>query len=414
MRINATIQVNGRPLRRAYVEHIVMGVGADMYMTDLQGQIRDNDFNKGIDSFTGNADIRIICQNPIVRVLDGNLANIGVYQDVSITDGATVNLNTNAEQRNHYNVLNRMEIAYEVVFQPLSFFSNLADSAFPLGRKSSLRATRDQAKRIDLSFPDNFPSPLAFVEPERLVDKFPLMHIKSNASDSRLFGTGGSLPTLAPGELAHAMHFSSLSEAKRSHAQDSYITFLASSVAAGLPGTHNFTVRTTSEVAYIEAADWFSQNFMEFMRARQGGTSTLVTPVAITPALHAEFAASEWLRLTTPRLLPQPVPALSGVLGAGLGGNTGGGAPLPGSLHLAPAVSRLLRQPMAGLTGGDMEGAVYAAIFADFGSQVGLDFAASTYFKANALTFGEYRAFVNSHHPEHSAALEAARSFWGL
>ncbi len=66
------------------------------------------------------------------------------------------------------------------------------------------------------------------------------------------------------------------------------------------------------------------------------------------------------------------------------------------------------------ITGGDVEGAVFGAIFVDFASTVGLDFAASTYFAANALTFGEYRGFINKHHPEHSETLEQVRRFWGL
>jgi hypothetical protein len=405
MRVKATIQVNGRPLRRAYVEHLVFGVGTEMYMTDLEGRIRDTHFDQGIDSLTNNADIRVICQNPIVRVLDGNRANIGVYQDKSIVDGATVNLDKNAEQDDYYAILNRAHIAYEVVFRPLSFFRNLPDPDFPLGRKPSLRSTRDQARRIDLSFPDQFPSPLAFVEPKQLVDNFPLMHIKARTSDGRLFGENGSAPTLIPGELAHALHFSFLNEAKRGRAQDKYIEFITGNVLAGGPGTHDFTVRTTPEVAYIETADWFSQTFMEFMRARQEGDSTLVRPETITRAIQAEFVASEWARLTESRV-PVIRPDIQPRIGPG---NLTGGAPVNTTTLRQ---SRLLLRPT--VTGGDVEGAVYGAIFADFAGSVGLDFAASSYFEANALTFGEYREFINSKHPEHSATLEEVRRFWGL
>ncbi|MGH6848615.1 MAG: hypothetical protein ACREC0_14635 [Methylocella sp.] len=370
-------------------------------MTDLEGKIRDEYFNEGIDSLTPNADIRVICQNPILRVLDGNLANIGVYQDVSIADGDTVNLNTPAEQMNHYNILDRAHIAYEVVFRPLSFFANFPDPDFPLGRKSSLRATRDQAKRIDLSFPDQFLlSPLSFTEPKRLNDDFPLMHIKSN--DNRVFGTGGEAPTLISHELAHAFHFSKLTKAQRGRAQDKYLEFILASPISGVGPFHDFTMRTTPEVAYIEAAGWFSELFMEFMRARQGGGSTLVRPEPITSEIHAEFVASEWLRVTesffriiTSSVLrpwwptPAAVPRFS-----------------------RPIIYRGVRRPT--VTGGDKEGAVYSAIFVDFAGLVGLDFAASTYFEANALNFGEYRNFVNQQHPNHAAALETVRIFWGL
>ena len=50
-------------------------------------------------------------------------------------------------------------------------------------------------------------------------------------------------------------------------------------------------------------------------------------------------------------------------------------------------------------------------IFVDFAAAVGLDLAASSHFEANALTFGQYRAFINNRYPEHAAALEEARAF---
>ena len=133
MKVKATIKVRGNPLRRVYVEHIVGGIGTRMYMTDLDGEIRDIDFNEGIDSAARNADIRIICQNPILRIIDGDGANIGVYQPKAIVDGDTVDLNTNAEQDDYFAILNRAQVIYEIVFQPLTFFQNLPHPDFPLG-----------------------------------------------------------------------------------------------------------------------------------------------------------------------------------------------------------------------------------------------------------------------------------------
>jgi hypothetical protein len=411
MRVNARIQVNGQPLRRTYIEHLVLGVGTGMYMTDLEGRIRDENFNEGIDSFTSNADIRIICQNPIVRIVDGKNWNIGVYQDKPITDGGTVNLDTEAEQRAWYDILNRTQIAYEVSFRPLSFFRNLPKPDFPLGRLSSLRATRDQEKRIDLSYPDQFPNsnpfntlpPLTFVEPKRLGDNFPLMHVKHRSIEPRLFGDGGARPIIVPHELTHALHFSFLTEQKRQQAQDAYINFIAQSLAAGGTATHDFTVRTTPEVAYIEAGAWYSENFAEFLRGRQ--SATMVLPEPIAPALQAEFVAAEIpLRLAAiPRPFPAPIVPIRPPIG-------GGAQPGPGPM---PALDiHILHAPT--VTGGDVEGAVYSAIFVDFASRVGLDLAASSFFSANALTFGEYQAFINNRHPQHAATIEAVRKFWKL
>ncbi len=114
----------------------------------------------------------------------------------------------------YYAILDRAWRAYRVAYWPLSFFQDLPNPDFPLGRGADLRTTKDQPQRIDLSFPDGFPTPLAFVEPKRLIDDFPLIHFKSRASDGRLFGetdtaspTVPQRPSLIPGELAHALHF---------------------------------------------------------------------------------------------------------------------------------------------------------------------------------------------------------------
>ncbi|MFN2445802.1 MAG: WD40 repeat domain-containing protein [Vicinamibacterales bacterium] len=297
MRVKVVIQARGQPLRRAYVEHIVAGVGTGMYMTELDGRVFDGELNEGIDSITAHADIRIICQNPLLRVLDGDRANIGVYQDKAIDDGDTVNLNINAEQDDYYAILNRAHATYEIAFRWLSFFSNLPDPDFPLGRKPSLRDTRDQPKRIDLIYPDHSVAPLAWVEPKRLGDDFPLMHIKAHSEDARLFGDDRHRPTLIPHEFAHALHFSMLSEARRARAQDKYAEFILASPISGVGPFHDFALRTTAEVAYIESAGWFSQNFVEFLRDRQGDGS--VRPEPITPAIQSEFVQSEWVRLIT-------------------------------------------------------------------------------------------------------------------
>jgi hypothetical protein len=137
----------------------------------------------------------------------------------------------------------------------------------------------------------------------------------------------------------------------------------------------------------------------------------LVQPEPITEAIQAEFVSSEWGRLTIGVPFLRAVVALrswaTGILR--FLGAVGGTPPTPSF----PIVrNRLLLRPS--VTGGDVEGAIYSAIFVDFAAAVGLDFAASSYFAANAITFGEYRTFINNNHPQHAAALETARTFWGL
>lgn len=406
MRVRARIQVNGRPLRRAYVEHILMGVGTTMYMTDLDGRIRDGNFDEGIDSLTPNADIRVICQNPVARVLDGDQLMIGVYQDVSIGDGDTVNLNTTAEQRDHYSILNRIHVAYETCFRPLRFFAGLPDPDFPLGRRATLRATRDQARRIDVVYPDHSVAVLAWVEPKRLGDDYPLLHLKRRDEDTRLFGDGSSAPTLIPHELTHALHFATLPVRLRERAQNEYAEFILTSPLTGLGPFHTFGELTTPEVAYIEAGGFYGQFFGEFLRTRQSGDTTLLAPTQVTTALQAEFVRAEWNRLTVSTLrgaLTDRIPRW---------------VPLPGGPRSTPPSGfpiRLDRRFVrASVTGGAVEGAVYAAIFVDFAATVGLDLAASSYFAADAITFGEYRTYINTRYPEHAQTLETVRRFWGL
>jgi NAD(P)-dependent dehydrogenase (short-subunit alcohol dehydrogenase family) len=47
--------------------------------------------------------------NLVLNGLPGDPVNVGE----AIEDGATVNLNTRAEQRDHYNILNRAQITYD-------------------------------------------------------------------------------------------------------------------------------------------------------------------------------------------------------------------------------------------------------------------------------------------------------------
>ena len=67
LRLNVTINVNRNPARRVYVEHLVFGIPGSVYITDNEGRIRDNTNNLGIDSWTGNVDIRILGQNTVAR-----------------------------------------------------------------------------------------------------------------------------------------------------------------------------------------------------------------------------------------------------------------------------------------------------------------------------------------------------------
>jgi len=388
-RLKVTVQVNGRPLRRAYVEHLVFGVGAGMYLTDDSGRIRDEQGNLGIDSATRNADIRVHCQNTIARVLNGRAANIAVHQDKAIADASVVNLNTQAEQDDHYAILNRCLLAYDIVLRQFRPYADLTDADFPLGRKTSLGDTRKQAKRIEVSYPSQFPlGHLAFSEPKSQSTGYPLVHIRDRTSDGRLFGEAGRAPTLIPSELAHALHFSLFSTAARGGIQNDYIGWIATDIANGGAGTHTIGARTSPKVAYIEALDHFSSRFSEHVRVNvQGGGSTLVAQQAITPRIRQDFVAAE------------------------LAGTPADGTPVC-ALDTAGNIV-----PAAGLSGSDDEGSVYGCIFVDFARRVGLRTAVNAYLRSaasGAITFGQYRNWIRDNRPQHLTAIDAARATWGL
>ncbi len=388
-RLNVTVQVNGRPLRRAYVEHMVFGVGAGMYLTDDSGRVRDEHGNLGIDSITPNADIRVHCQNTVARVLNGTAANIAVHQDKAIRDASTVNLDTNAEQDDHYAILNRCLLTYDIVFRQFRPYSDLADADFPLGRKAKLADTRKQAKRIEVSFPSQFPlGTLALCEPKSLSTGFPLVHIRSRTSDGRLFGEAGDAPTLIPSELAHALHFSLFSTAARGTIQNDYVGWIATDIANGGAGTHTIGGRTSPKVAYIEALDHFASRFAEHVRVNvQGGASTLLSQQTITPQIRQSFLDAE--AAGTPADGP-PVCTLDAA------GNV-----VPG----------------AGLNGSDDEGSVFGCIFVDFARRAGLRTAVNAYLRSassGATTFGQYRNWIRDNRPQHLTAIDAARNTWGL
>ena len=391
--LKVTIQVNGRPLRRAYVEHLVLGVGQDqMYMTDNRGRVRNENGDLGISSFTSNADIRILCQNSVVKALDGNTPGIplAVNQDKSVVDGSVVNLNTNAEQEDHYDILNRCLLAYDIVFRQFRPFSDASQPDFPLDRRSSLRATKDHSKRIEVSLPSQFPPQdgLAFSEPKSVATGYPLIHIRSRASDGRLFGESGWRPTLIPSELSHALHFSLFSSAGREEIQNDYIGWIASDFANGGDGKHEMGRRTSPKVAYIEALDHFSSRFAEFVRQDvQGGNSTLLQQQDMTAQIRQDFLANEV-----------------------------SGSPVTGdAVATIDDEGRIV--PNASFNGSDDEGSIYGCIFVDFARRVGLRTVVNAYLRSEAsgaMTFGEYKTWIRNNRPQHLTSLEAAQQTWGL
>lgn len=402
--LEVTIQVNGNPLRRAYVEHLVFGVVQQTYLTDDDGRVRDIDGTPGIASLTPNADIRILCQNSVVRVVDGDRANIAVSQQKSIRDGSTVNLNRNSEQDDHYAILNRCLLTYDIVFRQFKPFASMRRPDFPLGRRRTLSATKDASKRIEVSFPSRFPgNGMSFVEPHSASTGFPLFHVRERRgplADGRLFGedvgdgSGRKRPTLIPAELAHALHFSLFTDAERNRIQTDYLGWLILDGAGGGTATHSPGTRTSPMISYIEALDLFSTRFAEFVRMRlQGNRSTLLRPMTMTTQYRRDFLDDELSG--NPRIGNEPIGPI---------------ATLDAARNIVPNPQLIGR--------ADDEGAIYGCIFLDFARRAGLRTAVNAYLMSaadnGALTFGQYKTWIRDRQPRRLAALEAAQRTWGL
>ncbi|KAK4888028.1 hypothetical protein LTR27_013017 [Elasticomyces elasticus] len=82
-RLNVTIRIDGQAAKRVYVEHLVLGISSKVYITDDNGEVRDNNGNKGIDSGTPWADIRILAQNSVAKVVEP-VPLFGALQQVSL------------------------------------------------------------------------------------------------------------------------------------------------------------------------------------------------------------------------------------------------------------------------------------------------------------------------------------------
>ncbi|KAK4888027.1 hypothetical protein LTR27_013016 [Elasticomyces elasticus] len=264
---------------------------------------------------------------------------------------------------------------YEEVHRQFAPFN---DSDFPLGRLRDLRATKDQARRIEIVYPDNLVivRHLSFVEPKQLSTGYPLIHV---VNDDRLFGSRDHHPTLIPSELAHALHFSHLGEDARGRTTSEYFQFITLARLNGHAGTHNLTTRTTTLVAYLEAMDHFSQRYSEFLASPQGRTAD---PDKRRAFVEAEIVSNNyWLH--------------QGQVGI---------------------LSRTTVQPHDDFDtrGGDNEGAVYGAIFLDYAHRTTLKDAVDAYHLSKALSFGEYKTWIEIHRPAHANHIGAVAQTWDM
>ncbi|CAH0053690.1 unnamed protein product [Clonostachys solani] len=352
----------------------------NVYITDETGRVQNGDGRLGIESKTSDADIRILGQNSVARILEGSsvpLIVLPVWVDTKIRDGSVIDLNTVAEKTDHFRILNLAWENYDDVHKRFPPFSGLpnGENQFPLGKKPTLQETKDQAKRIEIVFPDNLPQDKAFCEPMSISTVYPLIHLKGRLQnfDHHLFGEGVQ-PTLIPSELSHALHFSRLDLVARGSIETHYVSFLLPDLAAGRDGSHYMGKRTSSMVAYIEAMDHFSSRFSVFLSQSGLGVN-----------LETEFVNKELSDTGEYWLKP---------------------------MRQAGRVTA--SEVKAQFSGDDDEGAVYGAIFLDFARRTTLATAVDAYHRSQALSFGQYKSWIHSHMSQHTNDIDAVARTWQL
>jgi hypothetical protein len=382
--ITAAVKINGQPLKRAFVEHRgPFGFGSLGFdLTDSNGSFT---FDAGL--LSNQIDIKIHCQNSVIRVVNGGLFNSGISFSTTVTNGAIVSITTNPD---HFKILNICLDVYDTVWKQFSPYSKTSRGDFPLGKKPTFRETFSSNRRIELTYPDNFPSLLAFVEPSGLTnDGFPLAHIKHRTLDGRLFGEGDAVAprhdaSLLPHELGHVFHFSSLTANTRTQVEGEYLAFLAGQIPSG-NFSHNVNVATSPVIAFIEAVGIFSERFFAFKKLIKPNLSGVNLRQAF---FRDELAATSSL-------------GARGVLNdkyvqVGSRGSNG---------VVTPIVT----------TGDNVEGSVYGAIYLDFASRVGLKEAVGLVLESNATTFDNFRNHVSGKNDTQlTNAINAVKQTWNL
>lgn len=401
------------PLRCAYVRHEPFG---PTYITDINGVVRDKDGNEGIDSLTTWADVTIHCQNSVARVLDGadilqRCPTTPTFRITRPANGAraTGTITTGVPGLAHFQLLNQIFAAYHLVWRQFEPFLSAGD--FPLGRTQDLETTRNQKKRIEVMFPSPAsalpglltalgisPLPpgthiLSFTDPIGTFDGWPRIYVEPDPPETRLFTGSGLLPngnlsglTLVPSELAHALHFSLLTKAKRDTVRNDYLAFILTQLVNNLPATHNIGVLTNPMVAFIEAFDHFSHRLSEYVRSRRTTFPTTAPEVG-------RYIIDE-LRNRSP-------------IGPRVGRLT---------IDTTGAQRRIEARPATGLTlfGSLDEGAIFGGLFLGLALQVGLKEVLEAVLESKKLNFGQFRTWFNANRSSMSTELDDVVTTWGL
>lgn len=354
------VKLDGAPLRHTFVSYTPDFEDPRVTMTDDDGVA-------GIEGVkpTDKINIYVHAQNLAIRMLDGTNPSVA---ELSIrfknkTDGAVLNITPRDKTRfEHFVIMDRCYDVYETVFRPIAPFSRSSRRAFPFGGSNLSAHELKRKSKVDCRFPEDLaPGKLPWVQPQSLLTGVPLLHLKSQATDARLFGSPARKATFIPHEYAHAIHFASLSKFDRLELALRYGAWIVQELVSGRSGTHRTDKATDPLIAFVESFGIFSQRFWFFAKEAR--------PDLKGSALRAAFVEDEL----------SGSPALK---------------PILGKKSYTPIATRRDGAIRPELTGASVEGAVYGAIFLDFASRTSLATAVNLFVRCGAFNFDGYAKYA--------------------
>lgn len=378
--MQVTVQLDGAPLRHTFVSYTPDFENARIALTDGDGVATIDGVKRG-----DKVNVIVHAHNLAIRMLDGTNPNVA---ELSLrfrnkSDGATLNITPADENHyDHFVIMDRCYDVYETVFRPIPPFSSRSRQEYPYGRAKHAADEHKRTPSVDCRFPEVIaPGKLPWVQPQSVLTGVPLMHLKPQSADARLFGSPKRKATFIPHEFAHAIHFATLPTLARIELALRYGTWIVKELVQGRSGTHRTDKATHPLVAYVESLGIFSQRFWFFAKEAR--------PDLTGPKLRAAFVEDEL----------SGSPALAKILS--------------GYEPIATRTSTGAIKP--NLTGQKTEGAVYGAIFLDFASRTNLATAVNLFIRCGGFDFADYARYAaRQRDGKHRKDIAAVAKTWKM
>ncbi len=354
------VTLDGKPLRYTFVSYQPDFHDATVALTDGNGTARFPDVKP-----SATIDLVVHAQNLAVRMLDGTSTST-VEKSLRFRNkksGSRLNVSPRDKSFPYYDIMARCYESYETVFGAIAPFNGPSRRQYPFGGRKLEPHELKRSPAVDCRYPEKIaPGDLPWVQPQSVTGGRPLMPVKSQTTDKRLFGTPKRPATTIPHEYAHAIHFALLSNTERWILAAKYGIWIAGELAKGKSGTHRTDKRTAPLIAYVESIGIFSQRLHVF--------ATQVEPTLKGAALHKAFVADELSE--KPKL----------------------GRKLPGYVKIATMNDDGSIRPH--LTGNSTEGAVYGALFLALANRTSLSSVVNLYLRCGSFDVGGFLSYARN------------------